>query len=178
MLGILPGGLLELGAAALGAHLGGLTGLSVGWVAAIYIESMFMFRTVYKAVFSSQESVLSTELQYKEAQALWLRDTTPLPIIGQSYMAADAPWLINTSLLPIVRLPAIGQTNREPNRNKRSLQDRANRCDDGSRQHLKPARLQPYTPHPGRMPVTDSSVNGQFLERVHGNSTIFENEVL
>jgi O-antigen/teichoic acid export membrane protein len=50
MLRIAPGSLLELGAAALGAHLGGLSGLSIGWVAGVYIESIFMFRTVYKAV--------------------------------------------------------------------------------------------------------------------------------
>jgi len=198
MLGMLPGGLLELGAAALGAHLGGLSGLSIGWVAAIYIESMFMFRTVYKAVFPSEESALSTELQYQEAralwlmdttslpaispgyagtQALWLMDTTPLPIIGQSYIAAGAPWLINTSLLPIMKLPAIGQVTREPNSNKQSLQNGVNRGNNGSRQRLKPAQLQPYTPHPGRIPKTNSGVNRQFLERIHDNSTIFEDQV-
>ncbi len=198
MLGMLPGGLLELGAAALGAHLGGLSGLSIGWVAAIYIESMFTFRTVYMAVFPSEESALSTELQYQEAralwlmdttslpaispgyagtQALWLMDTTPLPIIGQSYIAAGAPWLINTSLLPIMKLPAIGQVTREPNSNKQSLQNGVNRGNNGSRQRLKPAQLQPYTPHPGRIPKTNSGVNRQFLERIHDNSTIFEDQV-
>ena len=54
MLGMLPGGLLELGAATLGAHLGGLTGLSAGWVIAISIESCFMFRTVAKTVRSEE----------------------------------------------------------------------------------------------------------------------------
>ena len=127
MLGMLPGGLLELGAAALGAHLGGLTGLSIGWVAAIYVESMFMFRTVYKAVFPSEESAPSTKLQYKEAQAFWLMDTSPLPAIGQSYMAAGAPWLVDTFLLPAMRLPAKGQVSREMGRSK-----------------LKPLRLQSY----------------------------------
>jgi O-antigen/teichoic acid export membrane protein len=42
-------GLLELGGAALGAHLGGLTGLSLGWFAAICVEAVFMSRAVYKA---------------------------------------------------------------------------------------------------------------------------------
>ncbi len=45
---ITAGVLLELGALTLGARVGGLTGLSLGWVAAIYIEAMCMFRTVYK----------------------------------------------------------------------------------------------------------------------------------
>ncbi len=178
MLGMLPGGLLELGAAALGAHLGGLSGLSIGWVAAIYIESMFMFRTVYKAVFPSEESALSTELRYKEAQALWLMDTSPLPAIGQRYAGTQAPWLINTSLLPIVRLPAIGQATREPNSNKQSLQDGVNRGNNGGRQDLKPAQLQPYTPPPGRIPIIGSGVNNQFLERLHDDSTIFEDEMI
>lgn len=52
LLRIIPGALLELGGAALGAHLMGLVGLCIGWVAANYIEAMFMFRTIYKAVWA------------------------------------------------------------------------------------------------------------------------------
>jgi O-antigen/teichoic acid export membrane protein len=52
LLRIVPGALLELGGAALGAHLMGLVGLSIGWVAATYIEAIFMFGTVYKAVWA------------------------------------------------------------------------------------------------------------------------------
>ncbi|HKF36095.1 MAG TPA: hypothetical protein VKB35_04280 [Ktedonobacteraceae bacterium] len=44
------GCLLELGAAALGARLGGLSGLSLGWVVALCIELVFMGPAVYKAV--------------------------------------------------------------------------------------------------------------------------------
>jgi O-antigen/teichoic acid export membrane protein len=40
---------LELGGSVLGAYLGGLTGLSLGWFAAVCIEAVFMFRTVYRA---------------------------------------------------------------------------------------------------------------------------------
>ena len=47
---MLPSGFLELGMTALGAHLAGLVGLSIGWVVAMYVESIFMFPTVYKAV--------------------------------------------------------------------------------------------------------------------------------
>jgi O-antigen/teichoic acid export membrane protein len=43
------GVLLELGAIALGAHLDGVSGLSLGWSAALYIEAIYMFRTVYRA---------------------------------------------------------------------------------------------------------------------------------
>lgn len=41
---------LELGAAALGAHLGGLSGLSLGWVGALCIEAAYMFPLVYRAI--------------------------------------------------------------------------------------------------------------------------------
>jgi O-antigen/teichoic acid export membrane protein len=62
---ITAGVLLELGALALGARLGGLSGLSLGWIAAIYIEAMCMFRTVYKAAqlpsFPSDKRKLETQ---------------------------------------------------------------------------------------------------------------------
>ncbi len=43
-------GTLELGGAALGARLGGLSGLSLGWLAAVCIEAVIMFRTVYRVL--------------------------------------------------------------------------------------------------------------------------------
>jgi hypothetical protein len=49
MLPVAFGSLLELVAATVGAHLGGLSGLSIGWVVAVYIEAMFMAPAVYKA---------------------------------------------------------------------------------------------------------------------------------
>lgn len=51
--GILPiaiGTLVELVAAAFGARIGGLSGLSIGWVAALCAEAIYMSPTVYKAV--------------------------------------------------------------------------------------------------------------------------------
>ncbi len=42
-------GSLELGGAALGAHLGGLSGLSLGWLAAVCVVAMLMSRRVYRA---------------------------------------------------------------------------------------------------------------------------------
>jgi len=50
LLPVAAGTLLELGAAALGARLGGLSGLSLGWVAALCAEAVLMSRTVYKVV--------------------------------------------------------------------------------------------------------------------------------
>lgn len=51
------GSILELGAAALGARLNGLVGLSLGWVIAICIEAVFMFPPVYRAAFSTHQSM-------------------------------------------------------------------------------------------------------------------------
>ena len=47
---------LELGGAALGAHLGGLTGLSFGWFIAMCIEAVFMSPVVYRAARSTNAS--------------------------------------------------------------------------------------------------------------------------
>lgn len=47
---MLPGAFLELSAAAIGARLGGLSGLSLGWCIAICLEAMVMFPVVYKAL--------------------------------------------------------------------------------------------------------------------------------
>jgi O-antigen/teichoic acid export membrane protein len=69
MLGMVPGGLLELGAAALGAHFAGLTGLSLGWLCAICLESLFMLPAVYK-VFRFVEAPSAPALLDKEGVSL------------------------------------------------------------------------------------------------------------
>ena len=46
ILPITVGSLLELGMAVFGAHAGGLTGLCIGWVAALIIEALFMLPAV------------------------------------------------------------------------------------------------------------------------------------
>ena len=48
------GGLLEVLMAAAGAHWGGLTGLSLGWVLAMAIEAAFMAPAVYRAAFGGR----------------------------------------------------------------------------------------------------------------------------
>lgn len=50
MLPIAIGAALELIGPAIGAHFGGLTGFSLGSIAAWYIEAAFMFRRVYRAM--------------------------------------------------------------------------------------------------------------------------------
>ena len=43
------GTLMEVSGAALGAHLSGLSGLSLGWLIALSVEAIFMSRTVFRA---------------------------------------------------------------------------------------------------------------------------------
>jgi O-antigen/teichoic acid export membrane protein len=62
ILPMLAGFLLELGGAALGAYLGGLTGLSLGWTIALCIEAALMSHRVYKAVYPADTSLLKTPL--------------------------------------------------------------------------------------------------------------------
>lgn len=50
LLPLAGGALLELGLAALGARLGGISGLSLGWLIAVCIEAVLMSRRVYKTV--------------------------------------------------------------------------------------------------------------------------------
>jgi O-antigen/teichoic acid export membrane protein len=57
------GGLVELAAAAVGAHVSGLAGLSAGWTAVICVEAVLMAPTVYRAVV--QDS--------KDREASWLQ---------------------------------------------------------------------------------------------------------
>lgn len=50
------GGLLELTFASLGAAYGGLPGLCMGWLLAVFIESIFFMPTVYRALMASDVS--------------------------------------------------------------------------------------------------------------------------
>lgn len=53
---IAVGSVLELGLAAIGAHLGGLTGLSLGWVIAVYIEGLMTITPIYRIATSDEQS--------------------------------------------------------------------------------------------------------------------------
>lgn len=98
VLGILPGGILEVVAASLGAHFGGLSGLSAGWVLAITVEAVGMSRTVYKAI-SSDESLAAQDAQNsQEIQAIWLIETSSIPAIAQSYPGIKALQQIENSM--------------------------------------------------------------------------------
>ncbi len=136
MLGMLPGGLLELGGAVLGAHLGGLTGLSIGWVVAIYIEAGFMLPTVYKTVLSSPSPAFTAEL--REINAFSLLETFPFPAIPQTYGDGIAIWQMETSLLPFVK-PSV---MREPDSDEKTMHQHKNKRVRARSFSLKPIRLE------------------------------------
>ena len=98
VLGILPGGILEVVAASLGAHFGGLSGLSAGWVLAITVEAVGMSRTVYKAISSDEPLALQDAQNSQEIQAIWLIETSSIPAIAQSYPGIKALQQIENSM--------------------------------------------------------------------------------
>ncbi len=70
MVPIVSATLIELCAAALGARLGGLAGLSLGWVVALSAEAVFMSRTVFKAVRPGEISINCTRKSLSYSQRL------------------------------------------------------------------------------------------------------------
>lgn len=83
MVALLPGSVLELVAAAIGAHMGGLVGLGIAWVAALSVESLFMVPTVYRVIrggYKREQSPSCEHMPLPATDAIWLIDTFPLPI--------------------------------------------------------------------------------------------------
>lgn len=134
-----PSCLLELGVAVAGARLGGLLGLSLGWVIAIYVEAICMFPTVYKAVWAAKPSSMLVEedLMDAAAEAVWLIDTTMMPAIDTSRLPA-----IITSRNPVVK-----PIKREVEQHTLSGQLPATeQWGTSNSRRLKPLRLQHLTP--------------------------------
>ncbi|MFL5654293.1 MAG: lipopolysaccharide biosynthesis protein [Ktedonobacteraceae bacterium] len=170
MLSMAPGSLLELCAAVLGARLGGLSGLSLGWIIAISIESIFMFRTVYQAIrFTGPSSPVPSGEEYVRTEAIWLIETSRLPAIG--YAGIEPIWLLETSVLS-----GIKQGHQEPG--GYLLQEESNRHKNRGRLRLKPPQLQRYTLYDDDMPITDKYVNSQFLDKRQADNTAVEDKVM
>jgi O-antigen/teichoic acid export membrane protein len=92
------GGILELVGTVLGARLlGGLTGLSLGWLMAVVIEGIYTFPLVYKVI-RPASGVLDVPMPQFSPQVdpIWLIDTA---------MMAAIPPLYRTSELVQVRVP-------------------------------------------------------------------------
>jgi hypothetical protein len=83
-------GLLELGGATVGAHLDGLNGLSLGWLAAMSIEAVFMSPAIFNAVrLMKMSPEVPVEGDSFQEEAIWLRDTFA--------MSAISPTMIETN---------------------------------------------------------------------------------
>jgi O-antigen/teichoic acid export membrane protein len=76
--GMVPGGVFEVAVAAVGAHFGGLTGLSLGWVLAVSLESLFMVKTVYMAVWPRENTLVT----HAEDQDIQMMDTVKIPALA------------------------------------------------------------------------------------------------
>ncbi len=70
------GSMLELGIAVAGAQVAGLEGLSLGWVVALCLESVFMISTVYRAFYPEKQSLSIRE--QRERRAIYNTDTVLL----------------------------------------------------------------------------------------------------
>ncbi len=104
---MIPGSILEVIAAAVGAHFWGLTGLSAGWVIAVSVESLFMISTVYKAVWPSKKELAAT-FASTDMQPIWLMDTVTVPALSvlklpeQGYSSLEDIWRTETVTMPSI----------------------------------------------------------------------------
>lgn len=123
MLPLLVGGILELTGAALGARLGSLFGLSLGWLVAVCIEAACMLLPVCKAL-----RITEVPLQ---------------PCVETANVEPELIWLADTLVLPAVKLKQV-----DAEKYKRyQLQSGNTQSSHGDRPHLRPIRLQAQTPH-------------------------------
>lgn len=75
-------GVLELGASTIGALLGGVNGLSLGWSVAICIEAIYMFPTIYRALRGTEPFPhIPVEAGRREEEEIWMIDTIVLTAI-------------------------------------------------------------------------------------------------
>lgn len=107
------GCLLELGAADLGAHLGGLLGLSLFWVIAMYIELIYMTPAVYKIAWPR---MLSTQTDYRQEDLSPAEEdvavTDAMPTVKRAAMRqilSNAMSIEEMDALPTMKMAALRQ---------------------------------------------------------------------
>lgn len=93
MVSMVPGGILELSLAAIGAHFVGLNGFVSGWVLALTIEAVCMVPTLYTTLWLKPTSQITStyieDLYMTDFAPVWLIDTSPIPIpiLSMSYLS-------------------------------------------------------------------------------------------
>lgn len=90
MLPIILGSILELVLATIGARLGSLTGLSLGWVAALSVEAIFMAPLVFNTI-RGTDTVANTISSVVDADTMILRAIRPQSITDSLGNIIDAP---------------------------------------------------------------------------------------
>ncbi len=102
MIGMLPGGVLELAAAAFGAHVAGLSGLSLGWVGALCIEAAFMSPVVFAVLRNAhsanfQAAIGQGQEIYQYEIDISILDTARIPAV-QLVSSQNMQMSLNASL--------------------------------------------------------------------------------
>jgi O-antigen/teichoic acid export membrane protein len=164
MLGMLPGGILELVLAALGAHFGGLSGLCLGQTVAIYIESIFMFRTVYKTIrFVDASPSTSMGQENREVKPIWFIDTSILMAIGQSYKIKAVRPVDIDAFMRTSRNKNFLETEADIDKNCKQG-NKMNKHNSSERFRPRAIRLQRYIPNDDVANITDVSSHNRILD--------------
>jgi hypothetical protein len=149
MRSMIPGGLLELGTAALGAHFAGLTGLSLGWLCAICIESLFMTPTILRVLRSKETPASAPQVEEQSSrEEVWLVDTVMMPAAGTSYDTLETAWR-QTAKMRVLK----------STQKMLAVQAELQASGTAAKPGLRPTRLQRYS-----APTPDESVQRQSLE--------------
>jgi O-antigen/teichoic acid export membrane protein len=151
-----PGSFLELALAVIGAYIGGLLGLSLGWLIAVYVEAICMLPTVYKAVWTVKPSTMPFEESFmsSEAETICLIDTVMLPSKDTFRFPA-----IDTTPLPII-LPIKRRSEKyEKTEQLSSIKQRSS----NNQRRLRPLRLQHLaspSPSSNEILISDTRIIG------------------
>ncbi|HTK10199.1 MAG TPA: lipopolysaccharide biosynthesis protein [Ktedonobacteraceae bacterium] len=153
-----PGCIVELVAAIGGAAKGGLLGLTIGWVAAVFLEAIFMLPAVARVVMVKKSAVAPQEDVFMDeaAEAIWLIETTRLPAIDTGRIPIVKPIHSSSSVSATPR-PAWSASVADPAHRKTH--------------HLKPLRLEHLTTAPEQ---DDSLADQNDLVPHHGDPLLIE----
>ena len=153
---MIPGCILELVGAAVGAHMMGLVGLSLGWMAAMCFESICMFPVIYTTIFAKQPFGQPAI----DVDPIWLMDTALLPTVSSYYAGTGPIWSIKTTRPPTSKVSTSPKSKM-----------------------VKKARLEPLQPDAQHFEFEHTSAIARWSEpgsvkRVYKNSAPLENDVL
>lgn len=141
-------GVLELGGSIVGAHVGGLNGLSLGWFGAMCLEAVCMSPVIYAAARPAKQPEQTLEEPATlGTQAAWLLDTMSLPVISRS-LELEATWLMDTLALTAIHSERASENTLQLQSVGRIQNRSKEKSSSGKGKHrLKPTRLERFSPH-------------------------------